>query len=93
MSATNPMGQGWHLDKRVPLALIVTIFLQSCAAVWWAAQVDGRVEENSQDIQSALDAQNRVMLLEQSYEYQNATLDRLEKKIDRLDQRLDELPD
>lgn len=33
----------WHLDKRVPVALIVTILVQSGAAIWWAAGQSERV--------------------------------------------------
>jgi hypothetical protein len=29
----------WHLDKRIPIALIVTIALQTAMAVWWAAAI------------------------------------------------------
>lgn len=35
----------WHLDKRFPIALILTIFLQSAAAIWWAATIDAEVEK------------------------------------------------
>jgi hypothetical protein len=40
----------WHVDWRVPVALIVTILLQSAAAVWWAASVDGEVVHHGQEI-------------------------------------------
>lgn len=33
----------WHLDKRVPLALIVTLVGQMAFFVWWASQVDSRM--------------------------------------------------
>lgn len=33
----------WHLDKRVPLALILTILIQSAAAIWWAAGISERM--------------------------------------------------
>lgn len=33
----------WHLDKKVPLALILTITLQTGAFVWWAAGLNERV--------------------------------------------------
>lgn len=33
----------WHADKRVPLALIVTILVQTAGIVWWAATTDSRV--------------------------------------------------
>jgi len=46
-----PNGHGpWHVDRRVPVALIVTILLQSAAAVWWAASVDGEVVHHGQEI-------------------------------------------
>lgn len=34
----------WHLDKRVPIALIVTIAIQTAGIVWWAASVSARIE-------------------------------------------------
>ena len=33
----------WHLDKKVPLALVIMIAAQTIAAVWWAASLDTRV--------------------------------------------------
>jgi hypothetical protein len=35
--------QQWHLDRRVPLALIAMIAAQTCAALWWASGLDTRV--------------------------------------------------
>lgn len=34
----------WHLDKKVPIAMILTIALQTGAFVWFAARLDHRVE-------------------------------------------------
>ena len=33
----------WHLDRRVPLAMILTIALQTFAAIWWASGLSSRV--------------------------------------------------
>lgn len=33
----------WHLDKRVPLALILAILVQTAGAMWWAATISERV--------------------------------------------------
>lgn len=33
----------WHLDKKVPLALIFTILAQTAMAFWWASSVNERV--------------------------------------------------
>lgn len=34
----------WHLDKRVPIAMILTILMQTGTFVWFAARLDQRVE-------------------------------------------------
>jgi hypothetical protein len=31
--------EAWHLDKRVPIALIAAIVMQTMGAIWWAASV------------------------------------------------------
>jgi hypothetical protein len=32
----------WHLDKRVPVALILTLGIQMSVGIWWAAAIDER---------------------------------------------------
>lgn len=34
----------WHLDKRVPVALIFAIIIQTATAVWWVSGVSHRVD-------------------------------------------------
>jgi len=49
--ATNdPASGNWHLDKRVPVAIIVAIGLQTFGAVWWAATTSARTESNAIEI-------------------------------------------
>lgn len=38
-------GRQWHLDKRVPIALIFAIMMQSAAAVWWASGISERMSQ------------------------------------------------
>ena len=33
----------WHLDKRVPIALVVLIVSQTAGAIWWASAVNGSI--------------------------------------------------
>lgn len=35
--------EAWHLDKRVPIALLFAILLQTGMGVWWGARIDARV--------------------------------------------------
>lgn len=37
--------QQWHLDKRVPIALILAIFVQSSGGFWWASAMNTRMEQ------------------------------------------------
>lgn len=40
----NTQDAAWHLDKRVPIAMILSIAMQTGAFVWFAARLDQRVE-------------------------------------------------
>jgi len=33
----------WHLNRRVPIALIITIIMQTIGIVWWATSLSARV--------------------------------------------------
>ncbi len=37
---------GWHLDKRVPLALLAAMLLQGAAILWWAAHEDQKITDH-----------------------------------------------
>jgi len=34
---------GWHLDKRIPVALILTLLVYGIGAVWWASKTEVRL--------------------------------------------------
>ena len=40
----------WTLDRRVPVAIIFAILLQSAGAIWWAASIQNRVSNNEGNI-------------------------------------------
>lgn len=57
--------RSWHLDKRVPIALIVTIFAQTAGIVWFAAGVYHRIETLERDAivtRSAIDRDNALRI-------------------------------
>jgi len=33
----------WHLDKKIPVAIIVAIAIQTAGGIWWAATINARV--------------------------------------------------
>ena len=55
----------WHLDKKVPLALMFTIACQTSAIVWWAAGINARVEQLEKQLQLAAPHAERIIRLEE----------------------------
>jgi hypothetical protein len=68
----------WHLDRRVPIALILTLLMQTAGFGWWASGLDHRVSEH----------QRRIASLEQ-YDANSAVEGRrVAELLARLDERL-----
>jgi cell division protein FtsL len=74
----------WVMDKKIPVALLFVILLQTLGVVWWAATITGRLDwvEKGQLANSGLT--ERVVRLEVLGEQNKAALDRIEKKIDEM---------
>ena len=86
---------GWHLDKRVPVTLVVVILLQTGAAIWWAASINARVAAAELIIAARGPVIERFVRTENSYfqlrdellsrlDLMSTDFDRLEDKVDRL---------
>ena len=91
-------GEPWHLDRKVPIALIVTIMIQSATIVWWASGIQERVnhgatvsvEQNSRlnRLEEARQiAGERRAKIEQVAESIYQAMNRLADKIDRVPPR------
>jgi len=68
----------WHLDKRVPVALIFAIFAQTAGAIWWAANINSRVENNTALIDRVERQQDNMRTLAQT---QAVQLGRIEEQL------------
>jgi hypothetical protein len=53
----------WHLDKKVPLALIVTIIAQTIIAAWAASNIWTRVGELEHKVEIAAPQAERIIRL------------------------------
>jgi hypothetical protein len=38
----------WHIEKNIPISLILAIAVQTCAAVWWIAKTESRIDNIEQ---------------------------------------------
>jgi len=39
--------ESWHLDKKVPIAMMIAIAIQTAAMIWWASGIDEKVREHT----------------------------------------------
>ena len=98
MDKIEPQRDNWHLDKRVPIALIATILFQSACVVGWAYRVDERVaqieawrgdQEASQrtDTEVQGEIKTRLSVLESQNTSVIKSLEKIEDKIDAIYRR------
>ena len=44
----------WQMDRRVPVALVAALLMQSASVIWWASGLEGRVSSLESEISTAL---------------------------------------
>lgn len=74
----------WVLDKRIPIALVVALFVQSLGAVWWAATMSARMTAFETTVLAMSDQASRIVKLEAQGEATGKTLERVETKVDKI---------
>lgn len=86
----DPASNGWHFDRRIPIALVLTILIQTGGAVWWLSSLNSRVSSLEEKITVFSSQPERLVRVETQVEALTKTVDRIERKIDRaLDGKLD----
>jgi len=91
----DPAEISWHVDRRIPAALIVTfvsgLVMQTMIGVWFASKMDSRIQV-VEDTLAALPAivdrylqtEGEVRSLREATNALRMTTDRIENKVDRL---------
>jgi hypothetical protein len=73
----------WHLDKKVPLALIMTIVGQTIVAAWGASNLWTRVGELERQMQIAAPQFERVIRVETKVDAITGSLSEIKALINR----------
>ena len=84
----------WHLDKKVPLAIILTLVGQLAGFGWIASKLDSRIESLEKadsrhetalaaNASNSDDAKQRIIRIEESTKHMLESLARIEATIDR----------
>jgi len=71
----------WHLDKRVPLALILVIALQTFGVGWWASSTDSRVSVLEKRMDAAAPQADRLTRVEVKIETVQAGIEEIKRLI------------
>ena len=81
--------EGWHFDKRIPIATLVTLVVLTITATMYISAIRADVELLRQQNKMIIDRMNRsdALTASQVQETKNSVL-RLESKIDRLLERI-----
>lgn len=83
--AEDPAGREWHLDKRVPLALIVTIVLQTVVWGYWAGVTSNSIETLQDQVRVLSSYQERLARVETRVDNANDTLTRIDARLERME--------
>lgn len=85
MTTPQPSAGSWHLDKNVPITIIVTLLLQSAGGLWFVSKLDSRIEylERARLEQQNVDAAQDTRLNDTVRTIREDVRD-LNSKIDRL---------
>lgn len=60
----DPAGGSWHLDKRIPVAIIITLAIQTGGAIWFASGISHRVDSLERNQLSSASQGDRIIRLE-----------------------------
>lgn len=55
----------WHIDKKVPVALLLGLGVQALGAFWWAASTSARVDQLERQVAAAAPQAERLIRVEE----------------------------
>jgi hypothetical protein len=74
MAEVHEYERQWHLDKKVPIALILALAVQTVAIVWWAAALSVRVDSLERAALAVAPQAERIVRVETKMDMLTATL-------------------
>lgn len=79
MSENNESGQGWKLDKHIPIALILALIGQSAVFVWGASNLWTRVGNIEDYIKANSNQGEKIAVIQEKVTTLQGTVNRLEE--------------
>ena len=80
------VAEEWHLDKKVPVTIIVALVLQTLGFIYvgtaWKTEVDFRVNNLERLNEDSKSQEGRIIAVEQQLNYITDSLKRIEAKLE-----------
>ncbi len=73
----------WHLDKRVPVALITVMVSWIVTTVWWASALDNRVAHLENMALKNQNVEARLARIEEGQSWMRQLIERIDKKLEK----------
>lgn len=77
---------GWHLDKKVPITIIVALAVQTLGFIYvgtaWKTEIDFRVNNLERMNEDRKSQEGRIIAVEQQLNYITDSLRRIEAKLE-----------
>lgn len=80
-SSDNSLSRHWHLDKRVPIALILTLLIQSAGIAWWMASTTEKVSVLEKRLDALSPQEDRLTRVEVNIEYIKMSLTEIKQAL------------
>ena len=84
----------WHLDKRIPITLVIMILGQTGAAFWWASNMNARMvhlEDDSKAYVTVTECMDKHMILEEKVRSVEVLNSKVADRLKDIDHKLDRL--
>lgn len=86
----------WALDKRIPMATLAALVMQTSGMVWWAAALQTKVDNNEKalvriDMLGSPITRERLVVLENARIIMDDRLKRIEAGVEKINDKIDDL--
>jgi hypothetical protein len=78
----------WHLDRRIPVAFVIYLFVQAAGFGWWASGVQSEIANHRSAIASLQHKSDRIAVIETELKHISKTLEKMVEKVERLETAL-----
>ena len=72
----------WHLDRKVPIALILALTVNIVVGIWWASKLDSRVASIEKWTEGRSDIDARLAVIEEQQRAIQKVVERIETRLD-----------